>query len=117
MVQREKLTVSDPLRRLLRADGWLVEKSHGNLYQAGWPDLYCFHLAHGHRWVETKTPNGRLTPAQFETFSRWVEAGVPIWILTEPRPDLLLDPPNARAWLDRYRPAERRTVGRYFESA
>lgn len=105
------------MRKLLRRDGWLTAKSHGNLYQAGWPDLYCFHPIHGARWVETKTKRGRLTPAQFETFSEWVRYGVPIWILTEPRPDLLFEPPNAQGWLDRYKPRARQAIKDYFETS
>lgn len=28
--------------------------THGNKYQAGFPDLYCFHYLFGERWVEVK---------------------------------------------------------------
>lgn len=38
----------EAIRTRLLAEGWtLVEKTHGNKYQKGWPDLYCFKPGRG----------------------------------------------------------------------
>ena len=74
--------IVDGLKNVLKKNGWLVEKTHGNKFQAGWPDLYCFHPEHGARWIEVKTPTGYLTPAQGTKFKLWESFGVKIWILT-----------------------------------
>jgi len=113
---RPEQRLSDALRRALRAEGWFTAKSHGNLYQAGWPDLLCYHRVHGYRWVETKTERGRLTPAQFETFTAWTGAGISIWVLTEPRLDRLFEPPNVWVWLDRYKSKGRARIKTYFRT-
>lgn len=87
------------IRLTLVANGYtLVEKTHGNSYQAGWPDLYCFHPVKGHRWVEVKRPRvGRLTRAQRVRFAQWEAAGEGVWVLTSPDDAVRLDgPPNWR---------------------
>ena len=63
--------------------GWFVRETHGNVYQNGFPDLFCAHLRYGTRWVEVKNPlKYAFTPAQLEAFPQFMAAGAGIWILT-----------------------------------
>lgn len=56
-------------------------ETHGNLYQRGFPDLYCTHPKHKQRWIEVKNPdNYSFTPAQLENFPL-ISKGAGIWIL------------------------------------
>lgn len=63
------------LVKVMRRHGWSIWKLGGSKYSAGWPDYYAFHKVHGHRWVETKSNSGRLTPSQLERFSEMAAAG------------------------------------------
>lgn len=66
----------------LRRAGWtVVDKTHGNSYQPGWPDLFCFKPPDKVRWVEVKTPKGGLTPSQRARFACWTGAGLGVWVL------------------------------------
>lgn len=95
---REKL-IEGRIRAKLEADGWLTEKTHGNAYQSGFPDLFCHHPQHGTRWIEVKTPKGRLTKAQRKKFPVWDSFGVKIWVLTsEEEVHMLFGTPNWRTW-------------------
>lgn len=92
------------LRIFMELKGWLVEKSHGNPYQKGWPDLLCFHPMYGTRWIEMKqSERERLTPAQIVTFTKWQKYGARIYILTgvEDYPKLWKEP-NWWAWLNNH---------------
>jgi hypothetical protein len=83
-------------QRLLLAK-WFVKATHGNIYQHGFPDVYCAHNRYGQRWVEFKRPEKfSFTTAQLETFPLMAAAGVGIWICTdaEQLPDLLFKPSN-----------------------
>lgn len=60
---------------------WLVKATHGNMYQWGFPDLFCAHRRYGIRWVEVKTPSGHFTPAQLEWFPKFQSAGVGVWVM------------------------------------
>jgi hypothetical protein len=86
------------LRRRMEQEGWLTEKVHGNLYQSGWPDLFCHHLTHGARWIELKrSAKTKLRPSQVGLFTRWSHYGVNVWVLTGPEDYVLLfKPPNWR---------------------
>lgn len=92
--------------KLLRAHmnklGWHVEKTHGSLYQQGWPDLYAMHLAHGQRWIEMKRKGtGALENSQAKKFSIWRKFGLGVWILTGPEDySLLFKAPNWHIYLD-----------------
>ena len=101
------------IRRALQEQGWLVEKTHGNRFQAGFPDLFCYHPEHGMRWVEVKTPTGRLTHAQFVNFSKWESFGCGVWILIDATEiNLLHEPPNWRRYEDRrQKPTKKWMVG------
>lgn len=89
------------LRELMHSLGWMTEKTHGSLYQKGWPDLFCSHKTYGVRWIEVKTGKGRLKESQVATFTKWTSFGVQIWVLTGPDDyPLLFKPPNWWRWLD-----------------
>lgn len=64
--------------------GWQVMVTNGNLYQVGFPDLYCTHPTHGQRWIDVKNPaRYSFTPAQKKLWPA-IDACVGIWILTSP---------------------------------
>jgi hypothetical protein len=57
---------------------------HGNLFQKGLPDKYCFHREYKQRWVEVKVPSHyRFTPAQLVNFPLIDRCGIGIWVLTD----------------------------------
>lgn len=84
--------------KALLVRGWLVKETHGNIYQYGFPDLYCSHYHQGIRWVEVKNPiKWEFTPAQLEWFPKFTAHGTGIWILTSDTPEeleKLKRPPN-----------------------
>lgn len=93
-------TLENQVRRALSLTGWGTWKSHGNKFQKGWPDLFACHSEHGARWIEMKTPRGKLTRDQRIMFPRWAEHGVGIWILTGVHDIALLwCLPNWEEWL------------------
>jgi hypothetical protein len=70
------------LVRYLRARGWVVMETHGNLYQKGFPDLYCTHIKYGARWVEVKNPlSYSFTTEQYHSFPLLESGGAGVWIL------------------------------------
>lgn len=86
--------------KFLENRGWIVERMHGNLYQSGIPDLYCFKKEYGERWIDVKV-EGRysFTKAQIIKWPQWESAGIGIWILTGAGQidyDRLFDKPNWR---------------------
>ena len=67
----------------LRMLGWFVKSTHGNMFQSGFPDLFCCHTRYGQRWVEVKNPEAySFTPAQLEDFPKFCANGSGIWVLT-----------------------------------
>ena len=67
----------------LKARDWYVKSTHGNMFQSGFPDLYCHHLKYRARWIELKIANHySFTPAQRLGFPKMSAFGVGIWILT-----------------------------------
>lgn len=75
--------IQDNLIKFLRGYDWLVKETHGNLYQSGFPDLYCYHIKYGQRWVEVKNPGKySFTTAQMEWFPKFSAHQCGIWILT-----------------------------------
>lgn len=69
--------------RFLRARQWHVMETHGNMYQCGFPDLYCTHHVHRQRWIEVKNPESYcFTPAQLLHFPQMSAASISIHILT-----------------------------------
>jgi hypothetical protein len=89
------------LMRFLRERGWLVERTHGNLFQQGFPDLYVSHKEFGQRWIDVKNPvSYRYTKAQCQKWPIWHSFGIGIWIITgatEEEYDKLFSTPN---WKD-----------------
>lgn len=91
----------------LKVLDWIVKSTHGNEYQAGFPDIFAAHFMYGTRWIEVKNPEAYcFTPAQLEWFPKWSAAGVGIWILTSAEPEelqKLFKPPNWHFYLDIWR--------------
>ena len=71
------------LKALMKKEGWKIYRTHGNLYQRDFPDLYCLHKIHGQRWVETKSPTGKLSIGQGRQFGEWAGLGVGVWVLRD----------------------------------
>lgn len=74
---------SERLRAFMRREGWGTWKTHGNVFQKGWPDIYASHPIHGQRWIETKTIDGRLERTQVDLFAEWARYGVQVWVLRD----------------------------------
>lgn len=103
--QKEE-AIQEAVRLALYEQGWtLAEKTHGNSFQKGWPDLFCFKPPRYperalHRWVEVKRPTGSLTKDQRILFQKWEDAGLGVWVLTSPDEICLLSKdPNWKDWL------------------
>jgi hypothetical protein len=76
--------IQEALISFLRFRGWFIKPTHGNMFQSGFPDLFCTHYKYGHRWVEVKDPNRSgdpFTPAQRETFPLLCANGSGVWVL------------------------------------
>lgn len=104
MDQPEK-RIRDAIKRKLTARGWHVIITHGNQFQSGLPDLYCFHESFPPRWIEVKLPNmvgSRFTSAQLEVFPKMLKCHVGIYILTgdsDTELDKLTGRPNIELYL------------------
>jgi len=83
--QTETLLIGEPFRIYLASFGWHTEKTHGNQFQEGFPDIYCMHAKYSPRWIETKvldeTDHITLTPAQKVKFPIWHLCNIPIFII------------------------------------
>ena len=93
--------IVDRVRSILRSQGYgVVEKTHGNRYMKGWPDLYAYSkVRENHRWIEVKRPNGKLTPAQASRFRSWEAEGLDVQVATlVPETDLIVYS-SWRAWI------------------
>lgn len=99
--------IQDAIIDMLKLKDWHIESTHGNMYQHGFPDLYCMHLRYGTRWIEVKNPvKYSFTPAQLEKFPMFTAKGVGIWILTaatESQYQLLFGSPNWYTFLSVFR--------------
>lgn len=74
--------IQDDLIAFLRLRGWVVRETHGNLYQNGFPDLYCAHSSYGARWIEVKNPASyQFEASQLEFFPQLYSVGVGVWVL------------------------------------
>lgn len=95
--------IQDAIIAFLRNRLWYVKSTHGNMYQAGFPDLYCCHPIYGARWVEVKNPvKYEFTAAQQIEFPLMSGHGAHIWILTaatETEYKKLFGPPNWTSYL------------------
>jgi hypothetical protein len=97
--------IQKDLINFLKNRGWWVERTHGNLYQQGFPDLYVGHLKFGQRWIDVKNPVAwEFTKAQCQKWPIWHQFGIGIWILTaasKEEYDKLFALPN---WHDYWKP-------------
>jgi hypothetical protein len=95
--------------------GWaVVEKMHGNAFQKGIPDLYCWNRNLGgrdgeglHRWIDVKVKgHHEYTKAQCQKWSRWEIEGLGVWIMMDATDEWyakLFQRPNFRDyWKPRY---------------
>lgn len=90
----------DDIVRELEKQNWTVMRTHGNLYQKGFPDLYCIHPEHGIRWVEIKNRQYRFTGAQIKYFRLMDACNVRIWIIRDVEEiKKLFEPHNLREYL------------------
>jgi hypothetical protein len=94
---------------LLRMKGWFVMRTHGNMYQSGFPDTFCTHYKYSSRWIDWKI-KGRsgdvFTPAQHECFPKLCANGSGVWILvdaTEEEYNKLFKRPNFWAFLEAFK--------------
>ena len=102
--KRESLIQGD-LIDFLRHREWLVEPTHGNLVQKGFPDLYCHHVRWEYRWIDVKVEGQyQFTKWQKLKWPNWEKHGVGIWILTGAHEyQKLFRPPNWRDyWKESY---------------
>lgn len=80
----------------LRGNGWFARSTHGNEYQAGFPDIFASHVKYGPRWIEVKNDeNWRLEESQLEVFRKFAEKKIGVWIMQDADDySKLLQPPN-----------------------
>jgi hypothetical protein len=96
-IDRAEAEIQERIENKLTLLGWFIKSTHGNIYQAGFPDIYCAHVKYGQRWLEVKNPAGySFTQAQMEVFPKMAAARVGIWIATheDQVPDLFFKPAN-----------------------
>ncbi len=90
--------IQEQIIKELRFREWMVKVTHGNMYQSGFPDLFCSNRKYGTRWIEVKNLEKHVfTPAQEEWFPIFKAHGCGIWILTSASPNelaKLFKPPN-----------------------
>lgn len=68
----------------LKMDGWFAKETHGNEFQAGFPDIFACHTSYGSRWIEVKQATGfKLKQSQRETFLAFSKRKIGVWILTD----------------------------------
>lgn len=100
---RPEAKIQEAIENKLKVHNWFVKSTHGNIYQQGFPDLYCAHQMYGQRWAEVKNPaHYSFTPAQRRDFLLMAAAGVGIWLLTsaDQVPDIFFKPPNLIFFLE-----------------
>lgn len=111
MAKRPEDQLKEKIKSFLAQRGWLVEHTHGNVYQKGLPDLYCWNEQLGiHRWVDVKMPNRHTyTKDQCQKWTYWESKGLGVWIMmgaSEGWYQKLFEPPNFREYwkpsYDRY---------------
>jgi hypothetical protein len=108
MVRRES-KIQKAIKEYLVERAWFVKDTHGNMYQSGFPDLYCCHKMYGPRWIECKLPNmvgSHFTAAQLITFPKMTLHGSGVWVLTAATDyeyKKLFEQPNWHQYLDVWR--------------
>lgn len=108
MPKNPEAKIQEQIITMLRNRDWFVKNMHGNMYQAGFPDLFACHKLYGIRLIEVKLPEmkgSRFTRAQLDTFPKLQANGAKIWILTgatEHDYKSLLKPSNYQQFVLRY---------------
>ncbi len=101
--------LQEQIEAMLRIKGWYVNRTHGNMYQSGFPDIFSCHTRYGQRWVEVKLPDMQgsvFTPSQLEEFPKMCANGSGVWVLTgtsESEYDKLFKPHNWWQYLDTFK--------------
>jgi len=86
--QPESKTITE-IRNTLHNYEWMTIKMHGNLYQAGFPDLFCCHSRYGIRLIEGKRINEKghlihgFTAAQRDRFPKLCANGAGVWVMID----------------------------------
>lgn len=101
---RPEKKIQKAIMLALTKRGWFVKETHGNEFQAGFPDLYATHKMYGPRWIEVKNPTGwKFTTAQKRDYPLFEANGSPIWILmSEDDIDLLFKPSNLKEMMHKF---------------
>jgi len=100
--------LQDKIITFLEQRGWMVEKMHGNAFQHGIPDLYCWNEGLDmHRWIDVKVEGKHeYTKRQCQKWPKWEARGLGVWIMMYPSEEWyakLFKPPNFRDyWKPRY---------------
>lgn len=85
MTKGPEKIIQEHIERMLRAYGWYVLRTHGSMFQSGFPDDYATHSRYGARWIEVKTPHRTgevFTAAQLDVFPKLCASGSGVWVLT-----------------------------------
>ena len=95
------------IKKYMEDRDWRIDITHGNKYQSGFPDLHCYHLEYGLRWVDSKNPKRyAYTKPQIKLWPKWAEVGCGVWIMFEGDDKnyaALFKPPNFMDfWKPRY---------------
>ena len=101
--------LQEEIVRFLETRGWMVQNMHGNVFQKGVPDLYCYHPHLGgcdgkHRWIDVKRAESHTyTKDQCQKWPFWKPG---VWIMmgaTEEWYCKLFEPCNfMEYWKPRY---------------
>lgn len=84
---RPEAKIQNAIRTHLELHKWYVKVLHGNAYQTGMPDLFVCKRSSGWRFIEVKQPEKYMfTSDQCETFPKFAQAGVGIWVMTAATP-------------------------------
>lgn len=83
--QRPEAKIQKAIVDMLLIRGWYVRVVNASENLTGFPDLYATHSKYGPRFIEVKLPNMKgssFTPAQLDSFPKFLANGTKIWILT-----------------------------------
>lgn len=102
-----ELRIRRRIKEYMEVRGWRVDITHGNKYQSGFPDLHCYHIEHGLRWIDAKNPlSYKYTTPQIKLWPKWEAVGCGVWIMFEgddANYATLFEAPNFRKyWKPRY---------------
>ena len=106
--QRPEAKIQKAIIDQLLLRGWYVRVINASENLTGFPDLYATHSKYGPRFIEVKRPNMKgssFTPAQLDSFPKFLANGTKIWILTaatHQEYDKLFLPENCSTYLAHY---------------